>query len=365
MAGQKEGVFGEKVSPFLKQKIEEAAQRFGEGSPEHLALTRQYLVDPRESEADPIHDRRRHYEAELLAGPEGQPLKGVERLYRRTALIEPSTVCAGHCRWCLRGQYEIVNLSPVEMNRAAQYLGSSEVRDDLREVLITGGDPLMVRPLLEFTIDQIAEHAPNIEIVRIGSRVFTQDPARIDVEILRVLTKYPHLRVEVGTHINHPIEFWPESIAALRAVQDKGIRIYNQHPLLKGVNDDLAVLIELYDGLRGYNIEAHYLFHCIPMRGMQHHRTTVDKGLGLIRGLVSSGGFSGRAKPQYFAMTDVGKVPFYEGTIIARREGELLLRTGYRVEDRRRWNPSWTMPDSASVDGSGYLQVWYPDGKDD
>ena len=365
MAGQKKGVFKELISPFLDGKIQEAEKKFGAGSPQHLALTLQYVADPREDHIEPGRERRRHYEAELLQDASGETLKGVERLYRRTALIEPSTVCAANCRWCLRGQYPTFTMSAAQITGAAKYFGSPAVRDDLREILITGGDPFMVRVLLEYTIDQIVMHAPNIEIIRIGSRIPTQDPARVDDALLAVLTKYPHIRVEVGTHINHPIEFWPESVEAFRRITDRGIRIYNQHPLLKGVNDDLPVLSEMYDLMRHCAIEAHYLFHCIPMRGMQHHRTTVAKGLELIRALVSSGKFSGRAKPQFFAMTDIGKVPFYEGTIVDRKGRDLLLQSGYRLEDRLQWNPTWQMPEAALVDEQGYLRVWYPDGQGD
>lgn len=362
MAGQKKGVFKELISPFLETKIQEAEKKFGVLSPQHLALTLQYVTDPREELIDISRERRRHYEAELLQEESGEALKGVERLYRRTALIEPSTICASNCRWCLRGQYPTFTMTADQIVRAAKYFGSQAVRDDLREILITGGDPLMVRVLLEYVIDQIVTFAPNIEIIRIGTRIPTQDPTRVDSSMLAVLTKYRHLRVEIGTNINHPIEFWPESVDALQKITDKGIRIYNQHPLLRHVNDDLSVLSELYDLMRHHAVESHYLFHCIPMRGMQHHRTTVAKGLELIRGLVSSGKFSGRAKPQYFAMTDIGKVPFYEGTIVARKGDDLLLQSGYRVEDRLRWNPTWQMPEAALVDEQGYLRVWYPDG---
>jgi lysine 2,3-aminomutase len=365
MAGQKKGVFKELISPFLDTKIQEAEKKFGAGSPQHLALTLQYMADSREDHIEPGRERRRHYEAELFQDASGETLKGVERLYRRTALIEPSTVCAANCRWCLRGQYPTFTMSTDQIIRAAKYFGSPAVRDDLQEILITGGDPFMVRVLLEYTIDQIVAHAPNIEIIRIGTRIPTQNPGRVDDALLAVLTKYRHVRIEVGTHINHPIEFWPESVEAFRRLTDKGVRIYNQHPLLNGVNDDLPVLYELYDLMRHHAIEAHYLFHCIPMRGMQHHRTTVAKGLELIQRLVSSGKFSGRAKPQYFAMTDIGKVPFYEGAVVARKGNDLLLQSGYRLEERLKWNPTWQMPEAAQVDEHGYLCVWYPDGPGD
>jgi lysine 2,3-aminomutase len=102
---------------------------------------------------------------------EDKPLVGVERLYRRTILIEPSTVCAAHCRWCLRGQYPTGAMQRDDIALAARYIGAPEQRDDIDEVLITGGDPLMVVPLLRYTFEQLAEHAPNVRVVRIGTRV--------------------------------------------------------------------------------------------------------------------------------------------------------------------------------------------------
>jgi lysine 2,3-aminomutase len=362
LAGGRDGVFRELISPFLQAQMVETQARFGAASSEHRALALQYVKDHREDKIDVRLERRRHYEAEIFKDDAGQPLVGVERLYRRTALIEPSTVCAAHCRWCLRGQYPVKTLTADEVTRAAKYFGSAHVRDDLREVLITGGDPFMVRVLLEFTIDQIAAHAPNIEIIRIGTRVPVQDPARVNDALLGALTKHPALRVEIGTHINHPIELSAPTEESFKKLADRGMRIYNQHPLLRGVNDDLDTLVELYDRLRQLGIEAHYLFHCIPMRGMEHHRTSVLRGLELVRQLVSSGGFSGRTKPEFAAMTDIGKVTLYEGTIVGHRNGELLIQTGYRLDDRLRWNPSWQRPDSCAVDENGCMRVWYLDG---
>ncbi|NEE23648.1 hypothetical protein G3M58_96505 [Streptomyces sp. SID7499] len=120
-------------------------------------------------------------------------------------------------------------------------------------------------------------------------------------------------------------------------------------------------MITLYDELRRLDIEAHYLFHCVPIRGMDHHRTSVARGLDLFRKLVVSGMTSGRAKPHFTLMTDVGKVSLYEGTVIGREDDRILVQTGYSYEERRRWAPAWVLPPSARVDENGFLQVWYLD----
>jgi lysine 2,3-aminomutase len=366
MAGAKGGEFRQLLSPYLAAKLGELEEREGVAAPEYLAIARQYLKSPLENLIRP-ESRRRHYESEVELLFDGVPLVGVERLYRHTILIEPSTVCAAHCRWCLRGQYPVRTMSRDDVIRAARYASSPELRDDVREVLITGGDPLMVPPLVQFTIEALQTHAPNIRIVRIGSRVPFHDPERINDALLEMFSRFPGLRFEIGLNVNHPVEFWPESVAAIDRLRAAGVRLYNQHPLLKGVNDDLATLVDLYSLLREHDIEAHYLFHAIPLRGMDHHRTSVARGLELANQLSACGEFSGRAKPRFAVLSDIGKIVLYHDTIQGVRPGDnaLLLRSGFRAEDRQRWNPSWTPGADVSVDEDGFLTTWYIDGSDE
>lgn len=365
MAGAKSGNFKELISPFLKAKMEEEAQQNGKDSAGYLALERQYVWDPLENYVTK-QERRRHYESEVTLEYEGREVIGVERLYRRTILIEPTTVCAAHCRWCLRGQYPVKTMSKDDIVHASRYIGSEDLCGDIREVLITGGDPLMSLPLLKFTIENLVENAPNVRIIRIGSRVPFHDPARINEQMCEMFSQYSDLKFEIGVNVNHAVEFWPESVASIKRLQDVGVRFYNQHPLLKGVNDDLDSLIDLYSHLRDCDIDAHYMFHAIPMRGMSHHRTSVAKGLELASRLSSCGEFSGRSKPRYAVLSDIGKIVLYHDTIVDHRNSDnaLLLKSGFKAEDRMKWNPSWRMPDSALVDNSGYLMTWYVDGND-
>lgn len=358
MAGAKGGEFRQLLSPYLAAKLAELEAREGIAAPAYLAIARQYLKSPLENLIRP-ESRRRHYESEVELPFDGASLVGVERLYRHTILIEPSTVCAAHCRWCLRGQYPVRTMGRDDITRAARYAGSVELSGDIREVLITGGDPLMVPPLLRFTIEALQTHAPNVRIVRIGSRVPFHDPERIDDALLEMFSRFAGLRFEIGLNVNHPVEFWPESVEALERLRSAGVRLYNQHPLLKGVNDDLATLVGLYSLLREHDIEAHYLFHAIPLRGMDHHRTSVARGLKLANQLSACGEFSGRAKPRYAVLSDIGKIVLYHDTIQDTRPADnaLLLRSGFRLEDRQRWNPSWTPGDDVSVDSDGFLMT--------
>ena len=109
MAGTKTGDFVELISPFLRRKMTELEIAHGMNSAEWRAIALQYVKNPVEAAISP-QERRRHYESEITLQFNGQPLAGVERLYRRTALLEPTTVCAAHCRWCLRGQYPVKTL---------------------------------------------------------------------------------------------------------------------------------------------------------------------------------------------------------------------------------------------------------------
>jgi lysine 2,3-aminomutase len=365
MAGQRQGVFKEKLSTFLRRKYEEAKDRPGRDGDVARMIERQYLYDEREEEVAVV-EKRRHYEAEIHRTFQGKPLRGIEKLYRRTVIIEPTTICAAHCRWCLRGRYDILNLSEDELVQVARYCGEAKENRDVREVLITGGDPLMIPDRLEILLNALVQYAPNVDVFRVGTRVPLHDPARVDDRLLDIVARYGSIRrLELGIQVNHCAELFPEVEEAIGKLKRAGVTVYDQSVLLRDLNDSIDVLATLTDRLRYLGVEAHYLFHCVPLRGMHHHRTSVSKGLQLVRQLTSSGYASGRCKPMYTLMTDVGKVTLYEGTILKRERGRLLLQTHYVAADRKAWNPSWSLPDSAYVDEDGYLRVWYLDGSDD
>jgi len=364
MAGVKKNSteFKELISPFLRQKIAEAEERYGPDSKSVRAITNQYFYNPREKVIDRRHNRR-HYESEMPLVFDGREVRGLERLYRRCILIEPTMVCAAHCRWCLRGLYPSTTLKEDDITHATRYIGSKENRDDVDEVLLTGGDPLMSLPLLAVTLSELSRNAPNVKTVRIGSRVPFQDPRRINADMISIFKRHSNFRFEIGVNVCHPVEFWPESTDVLHKLQDIGVLIYNQNPLLKGVNDDYETLVEFYDLLRINGVEAHYLFHAIPMRGVGHHRTSLVRGAKLASLVSSSGVFSGRAKPHYAVLSDIGKIVIYEGTILDRREEDnaVLLQSGYKLKERLKWNPAWTQPKSVEVDENGFMRTWYLD----
>ena len=356
--------FTEIISPFIKEKLEGLKAAFGENSPEYQGLARQYV---RSEEEDIVHndERSRHYDAETTFQGESGEIHGLERLYRRTLVIEPTFACAAHCRYCLRANYPRHSLSEDELLEVARYCGNKDNRDALNEVLITGGDPLTIPKRIGFLVDSLRQHAPNIKIMRIATRLPQHSPSRVSNDVFRIFRKKDDIRFELATQINHPVELsFPETVDVFKRFRELGVPIYAQNVLLRGVNDDVSTLIELYDKMRELDIEPHYLFHCIPLMGMNHMRTTIQEGLDLSQKLLTSGYISGRGKPMFAAMTDIGKIIFYEGTILERKENKVLLQSHYRYEERKAWNPSWVLPDASEIDENGLIRVWYSDGAD-
>jgi lysine 2,3-aminomutase len=245
----------------------------------------------------------------------------------------------------------------------ARFCGNRENRDALNEVLITGGDPLTIPKRLGFLVEALQQYAMNIKIMRIATRLPQQAPSRVNNDVFRICQKNGDIRFELATQVNHPVELsFPETVESFKKIRELGVPIYAQNVLLRGVNDDASTLVELYDKMRILGIEPHYLFHCIPLQGMHHMRTTIKEGLDLSQQLLTSGYISGRGKPMFAAMTDIGKIIFYEGTILKRKDNKVLLQSHYSYNARKVWNPSWVLPDASEVDENGLIRVWYLDG---
>lgn len=351
--------FIEQISPYLVQLTEKVKMEKGEDSSAYKALYNQYTYSESEQEVSKEKNIK-HYEASVEAENE---VRYIERLYKRQIVIDITSICSAHCRYCLRQNYELIHFSEEDVMRVAEYCKKETL---LREVLITGGDPLVVPKTLISLIKGLMEHAPNIEIIRIGTRLLVHNPLKISPDLFEFFNEIKDkVKLELGLQVNHSIELQPEVREAVRKFQKAGVTFYSQNVLLKNVNDSLSDLVDLYDELRYLNIEAHYLFHPIPMQGTKRFRMPIDKGLKLIRQLTASGEVSGRIKPMFSLMTDAGKVTLYEGTLGEKdKEGYYNVRTSYRLEDRVKWNPSYKLPENAFIDEEGYIVVKYLDGEE-
>ena len=352
--------FEEQISPFLRQKIAHT-QSIGDDKTLRV-LTREFVETV--SETNVLSEGLKHYEAEEEVVWEEQPLNGIERLYRRVILFELVQQCASRCRYCLRRNYKPWNHSKEDVLRAARFIGKAPGHEELTEVLVTGGDPGIVPDKLGIFLDELSEYAPHIAVVRVATRVPIHQPDLVNDRLLEVLSKKRSFRLEIATQINHSVELFPEVENAYRRLLEIVPLIYNQPVMLKGINDSLDELIELFDRTRLLGIENHYFFHCVPIGGLESFRVSLVRALNLARQISQSGCISGRAKPKFALMTGIGKIIPYEGSILEQKERGYLLRSDYTLKDRLQWNPSWQVPSNAFVDGSGHLCIWYQDSEE-
>lgn len=361
MPDLKKASFKQKVPEYLEHLLAKIRNEFGEKSPEYYAIYNQYFYSQLEDFIAKEHNLK-HYEAALTS--KGVLPRGLERLYKRQLVIDLTMVCAAHCRYCLRANYDPVQIKRGDIEGIVAYIAADKY---LKELLITGGDPFIVPRLLMQLISEVVKKAPNIQIIRIGTRLPVQSPDKFDEELFNFFRSYGQsIRFECAIQINHAVELQEQPRKIFENLQKSGVRIYSQNVLLKNVNDNISALVQLYDNLRYLGVEAHYLFHPVPLIRTHHFRTSIAKALSLIKELTASGQISGRIKPMLSLMTDVGKVTLYEGTLGAKDEqGYIDIRTNYQIADRLRWNPDYQLPDSARVDDQGRIIVKYLDGRDE
>ena len=194
----------------------------------------------------------------------------------------------------------------------------------IRDVLISGGDPLT---LAEDRLDWILSNLraiPHVEFIRIGSKVPAVVPQRITPQLVRMLRKYHPLWLSL--HFTHPDECTPESYAACARLADAGIPLGSQTVLLKGVNDNVETMKELVHKLLLMRVRPYYLYQCDPISGSAHFRTSVSKGLEIIEGL--RGHTTGYAVPSYVidAPGGGGKIPLQPNYVVGRDGDDLLIR---------------------------------------
>ncbi len=202
--------------------------------------------------------------------------------YPDRAVLLATGKCATRCRFCFRKRTwtdgrELFDISKAELAEFCTYL---RVTPTVSEVLISGGDPLMLsRENLRFILDEL-NSIESISVLRLGTRVPVTLPALVNPETIKMLASYPGLWLM--THFNHSRELTAESIALCRKFIKSGIPLLNQTVLLKGVNDNAETLEKLFRQLITVKIKPHYLFHVDPVRGVRHFATGIDKGLDIL-----------------------------------------------------------------------------------
>jgi len=223
------------------------------------------------------------------------PAEHLIRRYPDRCLAMVTEVCATYCRHCNRKRFWNPKASlhlKTRLHRMTQYIAASP---QIREVILSGGDPLTFDDqVLEFILKAFAE-IPHVEVLRIGSRVPVVIPMRITRELCRMLKRYRPLWF--NTQFNSPAEITPDAARACHRLQEAGIPVSNQSVLLKGVNDSQDVMLQLLNGLQKISVRPYYLFHCEPVKGCGHFRTGVKSGLNMMENIRRL--TSGLSLPQY------------------------------------------------------------------
>jgi lysine 2,3-aminomutase len=277
------------------------------------------LIDPADP-ADPIARQFVPAADEAYSAPEERadpigdeafsPLKGLVHRYPDRVLLKPILVCPVYCRFCFRREAvgdADATLAPADLEAAFAYIAA---RPQIREIIVTGGDPLMLNPARLTDLVARAAALPQVEVLRFHTRVPVADPDRVTADLVAALKGVAGgPAVWVSVHVNHPRELSARCAAALARLADAGLPLLSQSVLLRGVNDDAATLEALFRALIRHRVRPYYLHHPDLARGTSHFRPSLAEGQALMRAL--RGRLSGIAQPTY--VLDIpggaGKVP--------------------------------------------------------
>ena len=291
------------------------------------------LIDPSDPD-DPIRKQavptlcETHKSACEMADPlyedVDSPVPGLTHRYPDRVLFLVTDQCSMYCRHCTRrrlsGQTDRARKSE-EIAAAIEYIRRTPC---VRDVLISGGDPLTLSDSKLESIIKELRAIPHVEIIRIGSRMPVVLPQRITKELADMLAKYHPIWMNV--HFNHPNELTPEAAKACDILSRAGIPLGNQSVLLRGVNDCAVTMKKLVCGLMKIRVRPYYLYNCDPSIGISHFRTSVAKGIEIVESL--RGHTTGLAVPTFVvdAPGGGGKIPVGPEYLITRSQKTVVLR---------------------------------------
>jgi lysine 2,3-aminomutase len=283
------------------------------------AIWRQCVPDPAEFDdfsqsPDPLDEERL------------SPVPGLIHRYPDRVVWIVSSACAVYCRFCMRKRgVGCTGMVTAPQDEAIAYIAS---RPEIRDVILSGGDPLLLSDDRLDALLSALRRIPHVEIVRIGTRVPVTLPERVTPRLAKLLKR--HHPLFVNTHFNHPDEITAQSAAACARLADAGIPLGNQTVLLRGVNDDPAVMRRLMQRLLTIRVRPYYLHQMDLVKGTAHFRTSVTRGVAVVDAL--RGHTSGMAVPHY--VIDLpggkGKVEVPSGRV--QRDGSRLSVTNYLGE---------------------------------
>jgi len=300
-----------------------------------MAITPYYLSlidvndpnDPIRKQAIPTAFETYRSEADLvdpLHEDGDSPVPGLTHRYPDRALLLVTDQCSMYCRHCTRRRFaghHDTSLPMTQIDNAIDYIAKTPV---IRDVLISGGDPLLLSDdKLQYIISKLRE-IPHVEIVRLGSRTPVVMPQRITEDLVNMLKKYHP--IWLNTHFNHPNEITEDSKRACELLSNAGIPLGNQSVLLRGVNDCMHVMKKLVNELVKIRVRPYYIYQCDLSLGLTHFRTPVAKGIEIIEGL--RGHTSGFCIPTFVvdAPGGGGKIPVMPNYIISQGYHKVILR---------------------------------------
>ncbi|MBX9789101.1 MAG: KamA family radical SAM protein [Pirellulales bacterium] len=304
-----------------------------------LALPPYYLslIDANDPYGDPIGLQSLPHLAETaedsseelvdpLEEDQDSPVPGLTHRYPDRVLLITTPVCSMYCRFCTRKRVtmdrEGWDAPSHDELRMIDYIRQHE---QIHDCILSGGDALMLPPAkLRWFLTSLAE-IPHVDVIRVGTRVPVTLPQKLfDQQWIDILHETG--KVWVQTHFNHPREITPEAVRGCRNLINAGLPINNHTVLLKGVNDSLRTMRDLMRGLLRIKVRPYYLFHCDPVTGAGHFRTSVWKGLEIMEGL--RGHMSGLGVPTYVidGLYGAGKIPVMPNYVISASDQAIVLR---------------------------------------
>ncbi len=262
------------------------------------------------------------------------PVKNVVRVYRDRIAFCVNNECALYCRYCLRKR--MVGDDDWTMKKRELQQGVDWIRrtPEIRDVLLTGGDPLVFSDdRLEWLIGEIRS-VPHVEIIRLGTRLPVTLPFRVTDDLCKMLEQFHP--IWLNTHFNHPKELTPEAAEACDRLTRAGIPVGNQTVLLAGINDDAETMKRLCEGLVRMRVRPYYVYQAQLLEGTGHFRVPIERGIEIFRAL--RGRTSGYAIPQYVLDTPYGKVPL-DYPYLRGREGDQIVVESFDGRIWREKNP--------------------------
>ena len=300
-----------------------------------MAITPYYLSlinlndpnDPVRKQAVPTAAELHQAEADLLDPlheDTDSPVPGLTHRYPDRVLLLVTDQCSMYCRHCTRRRFAGQHDAAVDMSQIDKCIDYVREHPEVRDVLLSGGDALLISDeKLEYIISKLRA-IPHVEIVRMGSRTPVVMPQRITPELCNMLKKYHP--IWLNTHFNHPNEVTEEAARACAMLADAGIPLGNQTVLLAGVNDCVHVMKKLVHKLVSMRVRPYYIYQCDLSMGLEHFRTPVSKGIEIIEGL--RGHTSGYCVPTFVvdAPGGGGKTPVMPNYVISQTPNKVILR---------------------------------------